>query len=120
MAYVLDCVNKYLLDHDLSKLNHSLQYCIGFSKKSAGEITISNDNVDTSNSMVLITSDSGKTQSILIMIDPEFDITPLVDADHPYWAKIKDNIPDDKSETNSEDKPEETPVDDSISDGNRV
>ena len=112
LSYVLDCVNKYLLDHDLSRLNHNLQYCIGFSKKSAGEISIINGNVNMDNSIVLITSDSGEPQSIIIMLDPEFDITPLVDADHPYWAKIKDNIPDDKSE--------ETLVDDSISDGSRV
>ena len=111
LAYVLSCVNKYLLDHDLSRLNHSLQYCIGFSKQPAGEISIIN-NIDASNAIVLITSDSGEPQSILIITDPEFDITPLVDADHPYWAKIKDNIPDDKSK--------ETPADDSISDGNRV
>ena len=112
LSYVLDCVNKYLLDHDLSRLNHNLQYCIGFSKKSAGEISIINGNVNMDNSIVLITSDSGEPQSIIIMLDPEFDITPLVDADHPYWAKIKDNIPEDKSE--------ETLVDDSISDGSRV
>lgn len=111
LAYVLDCVNKYLLDRDLSRLNHSLQYCIGFSKQSAGEIAISN-NIDDTNAIVLITSDSGEPQSIIIMLDPEFDITPLVDADHPYWAKIKDNIPEDKPEANS--------ADDSISDGSRV
>ena len=111
LDYVLNCVNEYLLDHDLSRLNHKLQYCIGFSKQPAGEISIIN-NIDASNAIVLITPDSDEPQSILIIIDPEFDITPLVDADHPYWAKIKDNIPDDKSE--------EIPTDDSISDGSRV
>lgn len=111
LDYVLDCVNKYLLDRDLSRLNHSLQYCIGFSKQPAGEISIIN-NIDASNAIVRITLDSGESQSIIIMLDPEFDITPLVDADHPYWAKIKDNIP--------EDKVEETSADNSILDGSRV